>query len=158
MLDPILLRERPEDVRAGLAHRGVDLGERLDTLVRLDTSRREILPVLENARRQRKELGGKIAQAKREGLPVEELLEAGQQYAEQIKEQEEKLDKVEAERDVLSLMLPNLAHKSVPVGVSETDNQEVRRVAIPRRSTSRSSRIGTSDPSSGFWTSSGPLG
>ena len=131
MLDPILLRERHEDVRAGLAHRGADLGERLDALVRLDTSRREILPVLENARRQRKELGGKIAQAKREGLPAEELLEAGQRYAEQIKEQEEKLGKVEAERDALSLTLPNLAHESVPVGVSETDNQEVRRVGDP---------------------------
>ncbi len=131
MLDPILLRERPEDVRAGLRHRGVGLGELLDTLVRLDASRREILPVLEDARRQRKELGGQIAQAKREGLPAEELLAAGERFGERIKEQEEQLDKVENERDALSLMLPNLAHGSVPVGDSDADNQEVRRVGDP---------------------------
>ena len=131
MLDPILLRERPDEVRAALAHRGVDLGDQLDALVRLDAARREILPILEAARRERKELGGKIARAKKEGLPADELLEAGQRYGVQIKEQEERLEKVEAERDTLSLMLPNLAHNTVPVGQSDADNQEVRRVGDP---------------------------
>lgn len=131
MLDPILLREQPENVRAGLAHRGVDLGEQLDALVRLDTQRRALLPGLENARRERKELGGKIARAKKEGLPADELLETGQRYGVQIKEQEERLEKVETERHALSLMLPNLAHRSVPLGDSEADNEEVRRVGDP---------------------------
>lgn len=131
MLDPILLRERPDEVRAALAHRGVNLGEQLDALVRLDTARREILPILEAARRERKELGGKIARAKREGLPADELLEAGQRHGIQIKEQEERLEQIEAERDTLALTLPNLAHASVPVGASDADNQEVRRVGDP---------------------------
>ena len=131
MLDPILLRERPDEVRAALAHRGVNLGEQLDALIKLDASRREILPILEAARRERKDLGGQIARAKKEGLPADELLEAGQRYGAQIKEQEEQLEKVEAERDALSLMLPNLAHNTVPVGESEADNQEVRRVGDP---------------------------
>jgi seryl-tRNA synthetase len=131
MLDPALLRERPDEVRERLAHRGGDLGRQLDTLIRLDTTRREILPVLENARRERKEIGGKIARAKKDGRPADELLVAGQKYGEQIKEQEQRLEKVEVERHALSLTLPNLAHESVPVGRTEADNREVRRVGTP---------------------------
>ena len=131
MIDPALLRERSDEVRARLEQRGASVADQLDFLTRLDAERREILPVLENARRERKELGGQIARAKKEGRPVDDLMTAGQVHGEQIKEQEDRLEKVEHERHALLLMLPNLAHESVPVGVSEADNQEVRRVGEP---------------------------
>jgi len=127
MLDPVLLRERATDVRNRLDQRGVNLHEQLELLTRLDAERREILPVLENARRSRKEVGGQIAQAKKEGRSVDELLKAGQVHSEQIKAQEEKLERVERERHKLSLVLPNLPHHSVPIGRMEADNIEVRR-------------------------------
>ena len=131
MLDPVLLREHPDDVRARLDRRGVNLHDQLDFLTRLDAERREILPVLENARRSRKEVGGQIAQAKKEGRMVDEFLKAGQVHGEQIKAQEEKLERVEQERCRLSLTLPNLPHDSVPVGRTEAENTEVRRHGEP---------------------------
>ena len=127
MLDPVLLREHPADVRSRLDQRGVNLHEQLEFLTRLDAERREILPVLENARRSRKEVGGQIAQAKKDGRSVDELLKAGQVHGEQITAQEEKLERVERERHKLSLVLPNLPHHSVPIGRTEADNTEVRR-------------------------------
>ena len=131
MLDPVLLREQAKNVRARLEARGVNFRDQLDFLTRLDAERREILPVLENARRARKEVGGRIARAKKEGQSSDEFVKAGQLYGEQIAEQEVKLGKVEHERLELSLILPNLPHESVPVGRTEADNREVRRVGEP---------------------------
>ena len=131
MLDPVLLREHADDVRVRLNQRGVNLHEQLEFLTRLDAERREILPVLENARRSRKDIGGQIAQAKKDGRSVDELLKAGQVHGEQIDAQEQKLERVERERHKLLLTLPNLPHDSVPVGRREADNTEVRRHGTP---------------------------
>ena len=131
MLDPVLLREHADDVRVRLNQRGVNLHEQLEFLTWLDAERREILPVLENARRSRKDIGGQIAQAKKDGRSVDELLKAGQVHGEQIDAQEQKLERVEGERHKLLLTLPNLPHDSVPVGRREVDNTEVRRHGTP---------------------------
>ena len=131
MLDPTLLRTRLDEVRAGLATRGDGLGGDLDRLAALDAERRAILPVLETARHARKEVGERIARARRSGEPVEALVKAGQEHAAAIKEQEGRLETVEAERGACALKLPNLPHASVPVGRSETDNVEVRRHGAP---------------------------
>ena len=131
MLDPALLREHADDVRTRLDQRGVNLHDELEFLTRLDAERREILPVLENARRSRKEIGGRIAQAKKEGRSADDFLKASQVHGEQIKAQEEKLERVERERHRLSLVLPNLPHDSVPVGRTEAENTEVRRHGEP---------------------------
>ena len=111
--------------------RGINLRSELDLLARLDAERREILPVLESARRARKEVGAQIARAKKQGQWAEESLKVGQEYGAQIREQEAKLEEVEHERQALMLTLPNLPHESVPVGRTEADNQEVRRHLDP---------------------------
>ena len=111
--------------------RGINLRSELDLLARLDAERREILPVLERARRARKEIGAQIARAKKEGQSAEEFLKVGQEYGAKIREQAEKLEKVEHERQALLLTLPNLPHESVPAGRTEADNQEVRRHLDP---------------------------
>ena len=54
MLDPALLREHSEIVRTRLEQRGISVADQLEFLGRLDSERREILPVLENARHERK--------------------------------------------------------------------------------------------------------
>ena len=131
MLDPSLLRDRPADVEERLKGRGPTLGQDLRWLQRLDAERREILPVLENARRSRKEVSEQIARAKQAGEPDDHLRSAGQIYSSQIEEQEAKLAKVERERRDILLRLPNLPHVSVPEGTSAADNQEVRRHGDP---------------------------
>ena len=131
MLDPSLIRDHLDDVQTRMEHRGINLRPELDLLARLDAERREILPVLEGARRARKEVGAQIARAKKEGQSAEEFLKVGQEYGAQIGEQEAKLERVEHERQALMLTLPNLPHESVPVGRTEADNQEVRRHLDP---------------------------
>ena len=143
MLDPTLLRERLDDVRAGLETRGRGTADALTDLVRLDTERRALLPVLEQTRRARKEVGERIARARRAGGgssgdgggggsgDVAALMAEGQAHGARIKEHEAKLAEVETERDRLALTLPNLPHASVPAGTSDADNPEVRRHGQP---------------------------
>ena len=133
MLDPNLLREHLDDVRARLETRGDGLGGDLDRLVRMDAERRAILPVLETARHARKDVGERIARAKRAGEPVDALIAAGQQQHAVIKAQEAKLESVEEARGAQALRIPNVPHASVPVGRSEDDNVEVRRHGEPPR-------------------------
>ena len=70
MLDPILFREKINQVRAGMDQRGANLHDEINFLIELDTERRKVLPLLENARSERKDVGGQIAQAKKEGLSL----------------------------------------------------------------------------------------
>ncbi|TDI22219.1 MAG: serine--tRNA ligase [Acidobacteria bacterium] len=131
MLDPALFRDQASDVDVRLGQRGGDLGGQVDELRHLDTERREIIPVLEEARRAKKALGARIGQAKRDGQPADALVAAGQQHAATIEGHEERLKEVEQSRHAILMNLPNLAHDSVPVGASEADNVEVRRHGDP---------------------------
>ena len=131
MLDPVLLRECPDEVRSRLETRGGDLRGQLSLLTRLDTERREILPVLEEARHARKQVGEQIARAKHDGQSADQFIKAGKEYGARIKEQEARLNKVEHEWRELLLTLPNLPHQSVPLGTGPADNREERRHGEP---------------------------
>lgn len=131
MLDPALLRDEASNVAARLAQRGDGLDDLVRELRRLDRERRVILPGLEAARHAKKALGAQIGKAKRDGQPTDALMEAGQVHTATIDTEETRLDQVERARHALLLKLPNLAHESVPTGVSEADNVEVRRHGEP---------------------------
>ena len=131
MLDPALFRDQTSDVEMRLGQRGGDLGGLVADLRRLDAERREIIPVLEEARRAKKALGAQIGKAKREGRAADELMAAGRRHTSEIDSQEARLEVVEQSRHAILMTLPNLAHESVPVGASESDNVEIRRHGDP---------------------------
>jgi seryl-tRNA synthetase len=131
MLDPSLFRNDISSVEARLAKRGDGFVALVQELCRLDAERREIIPVLEAARRAKKELGEQIGRAKRDGQSVDDLLAAGSQHTATIDTKDGRLTIVEAARHAILMKLPNLAHESVPDGASEADNIEVRRYAEP---------------------------
>ena len=131
MIDPALLRDRPDDVRARLRTRSDQFDGELDRVVQLDAERRAILPLLESARHARKRTGERIGAAKRAGEPTHHLVAEGQQHRAVIEEQEAQLKQVEHELRGVSLALPNLPHDTVPEGASEQENREVRRHGVP---------------------------
>ena len=131
MLDPALLRDDPAAVEARLAVRGDGLAEVFAEVRRLDGERRAVIPLLEEARHAKKALGGQVGRAKREGRSVDDLMAASRAHTATIEAHEARLEEVEAARKALLLKLPNLAHESVPVGVGEADNVEVRRHGEP---------------------------
>jgi seryl-tRNA synthetase len=133
MLDPNLLRDGLEAVRAGLRNRGIDPDAALERLTTLDADRRRLIPELEGLQREQNSSGEQIAQAKRQGLDTSSIQEANRARAVSIKELAARVDGIEAERTEAMLVLPNLPHASVPVGRSAEDNPEIRRHGEPRR-------------------------
>jgi seryl-tRNA synthetase len=134
MLDPALLREHLDDVRARLLTRSEDHNADLDRLMKADHARRAIIPELETNRRARKLVGEQVARARKAGEDagkLAELMQIGQEHGAVIKALEARLGSVEAERDAFARTLPNLPHASVPVGGSEADNVEIRRHGEP---------------------------
>ncbi|MCE2540618.1 MAG: serine--tRNA ligase [Acidobacteria bacterium] len=136
MLDPALLREHLDDVRARLLTRSEDHNADLDRLMKADHERRAIIPELETNRRARKLVGEQVARARKageDGDKLAELMRTGQEHGAVIKALEGRLGSVEEERDAFARTLPNLPHASVPVGSSEADNVEIRRHGEPTR-------------------------
>jgi seryl-tRNA synthetase len=127
MLDPALLRDQPDAVRAGLQNRGLDLGAELDELMMLETRRRRLLPEVEGLKREQNTSGDEVARARRQGNDVTKIQEASRQRSQQIKQLSVELDSVEQRRNRGLLAIPNLPHSSVPVGKSAAENVEVRR-------------------------------
>jgi seryl-tRNA synthetase len=132
VLDPVYIRDRLDDVRAGLRNRGLDADGLLEQIVTLETARRRLIPELEALKRQQNTSGDAIAQAKRQGKDTAHIQEASKARAAQIKQLDVQVDSVEYQKRSLALTLPNLPHSSVPIGASAADNVEIRRHGEPR--------------------------
>jgi seryl-tRNA synthetase len=132
MLDPGLLRENLEAVRAGLGKRGMDLTAELEDLATLETRRRRLLQELEGLKREQNTAADEVARVKRQGLDASKIQEASRQRAQQIKQLSIEFDSIEQRRNRGLLVLPNVPNETVPVGTSSADNVEVRRHGTPR--------------------------
>ena len=134
MLDIRLIREDPDLVRKNLEkRRDPEKLALLDGLIEDDARWRELVTRVNNLRRRRNEISSEIAGALREGGDASALKEEAAQIPELITE-------AEAERDLhgtrvreVLMRLPNLLHESVPYGVDDTENVEVRRWGEPPR-------------------------
>jgi seryl-tRNA synthetase len=131
MIDPALLRDRLEEVRAAYRNRGLDADADLEQLATLEARRRRLIPEIEGLKREQNAAGDEVARAKRQGQDATPLFAASKQRAQQIRQLEIQLDQTEQQRTALLLTLPNLPHASVPVGKSAADNVEVRRHGEP---------------------------
>jgi seryl-tRNA synthetase len=131
VIDPILVRERPQDVEARLRSRGLDPATDLAELAAAEAERRRLIPLVENLKREQNAAGEAVAKAKREGSDPSAIFADNKARAGRIRELEGELAAVEQRRDARLLVLPNLPHDTVPVGKSAADNAEVRRWRTP---------------------------
>jgi seryl-tRNA synthetase len=120
MLDPKLLRESPEVVRAAIARKHLDVD--LDPILTLDAQWRAQLVDVEALRSKQKSANGEMA-ALRKGSP--EFLAKVQEMkglSGQVKEKEAGIVLVEAKLRAAMLTLPNIPHSSVPDGRTAEQN------------------------------------
>jgi seryl-tRNA synthetase len=68
VLDPALLRDRFDDVRATLQKRGANLDAELQSLASLEAERRRLLPEVEGLKREQNAAAEEVARAKKQGL------------------------------------------------------------------------------------------
>jgi seryl-tRNA synthetase len=130
MIDPRLLRERPEVVRAALRNRGINFP--LDELLSIDVERRGVMTKLQQLRHQRNLVSSRIAEARRAGRDASEYLLEMKSVSDEISRLEDQERELEARFRELMLRLPNIPHESVPVGRDESDNVVVKTWGKPR--------------------------
>ncbi len=131
MLDPRLLRNRPREVAAGLARRGLNLD--VDALEAREARRKELQVQTEQLRSERNRQAKTIGQAKAAGQDIAPLRAAVSDLGERLRAGEEELGHIQEALREESLGTPNLLHDSVPDGADESDNLEIRRWGEPPR-------------------------
>ncbi len=132
MLDPALLRARPDDIaRRLLETRGFafDAG----ALERLEAERKQIQMRTQELQNLRNTRSKAIGQAKAKGEDVAPLLAEVAGFGEELKASEARLESIRGEIDAIVRTLPNLPDDSVPLGVDETGNVEHHRWGEPTR-------------------------
>jgi seryl-tRNA synthetase len=131
VIDPKLLRGSPESVAANLARRGFKLD--VQALMALEERRKSAQIEADRLRAERNATAKQVGMAKGKGEDVAPLLARGEQLAQQLVAAESAINSVQAELDMLQLGLPNLLQDSVPDGVDETANRELRRWGTVRQ-------------------------
>lgn len=130
MLDPKLLRTDLVALKDKLATRGYELDVAFWTDV--ENKRKELQVYTEELQSQKNAGAKKIGELKRSGGNADELLAQMQKLSDEMKAAENKLRELQAVITNASLAIPNLPDDSVPVGVDESDNVEVRKWGTPR--------------------------
>lgn len=130
MLEARFIRENREKVQEMLKNRNnsLDLAE-FDSL---DAQRRNILTEVECLKRERNIESAEIAKLKKERKDSEEKIKEMGIISAKIKELDIKLVEVEEKVNYILMTIPNMYHKSTPIGKDEEENIEIRRWGTPR--------------------------
>ena len=124
MLDQKFIRDNSEEVKKAAIHKGESAD--IDAFLELDKKRREILVETDELRHTRNVMSEEIGRLKSQKKDASEKIKIMQEVAQKIKDLEQHIRELEERIQDLLLTIPNIPHSSVPVGMSESDNIEVR--------------------------------
>ncbi|WP_243058440.1 serine--tRNA ligase [Nocardioides sp. SR21] len=128
MIDPRILRDDPDRVRAAQAKRGLS-DEVVDRALSADAARRTAISAFETKRAEQKSLGKQVAQA--QGDEKQELLTRTKALAAEVKELEAAQGEAEAAWNDALMSIPNLAADEAPAG-GEDDFVVLETIGTPR--------------------------
>jgi len=123
MLDIKFIRENKEIVQAGATKKHVNID--IEQLIKLDEERLKILKEVEDLRSEVNRVSNDIARDQDPALKIQ-LIEEMRAVKEEIKTKEEKLKQITEEWQKLMLEVPNVPDISVPDGMEDTDNKEIK--------------------------------
>jgi len=125
MLDPKIIKENPEIIRDMLKARSVDFD--LDGLIKSDQRRRELIIKTDEVRKKKNQLALDISQKKKVGEDASSILSEMKNISEDLTKLESEQQIIENAYSRLALTIPNLVDESVPIGVDENANKEIRK-------------------------------
>jgi seryl-tRNA synthetase len=125
VLDLKRIRQEPDVVRAALARRGSDAAGPIDRVVALDTSRRALIPDLEELRARRNAAADAIAKAKRAGEDADAAIAEQRELGTREKLIARELGVVEEELQGVLASLPNLPDPTAAPGPGDELVREV---------------------------------
>ena len=132
MLDMKLLRNEFDRVKQSVLSRGGKALPELEAFTDIDARRRELLQESEALKNRRNTVSQEVARKKKSGEDAEALIVEMRDVSDRIKALDDETRVVEEQLDAILMSIPNVTHESVPVGTSEADNVEIRRLLEPR--------------------------
>ena len=124
MLDPKIIRDKPELIKEMLKDRAIDFD--LEKMLELNKVRKEMMHQSDELKQKRNQMSTKIATEKKAGNDASELLQQMSQISTELDDMENQRKTPEADYQKLSFSIPNMIHDSVPRGVDGTFNKQVR--------------------------------
>lgn len=122
MLDPILLRDSPDDIRKMLRARAVEFD--LDALISADLRRRDLISRTDVLRAERNRASAGVSAAKKEGRDASDVIARVKEVAAQLESLEEQRVAAEADYALRASSIPNMIDSSVPVGDASRNRTE----------------------------------
>lgn len=124
MLDLKFIRANTELVRQAITNKNEKAN--LDELLKLDDKRRKLQFDFDNLKAEQNRVSQEIALRKRNKEDAAELISRASKIAEEIKRLNAELNEKENELQAVLMWIPNVPHKSVPVGKDESANLVIR--------------------------------
>ena len=124
MLDPKIIRDKPELIKEMLKDRAIDFD--LEKMLELNKVRKEMMQQSDELKQKRNQMSTKIATEKKAGNDASELLQQMSQISTELDDMENQRKTIEVDYQKLSFSIPNMIHDSVPRGVDGTFNKQVR--------------------------------
>ncbi len=123
MLDIKFIRENKDIVQAGAKKKHIDID--VEKLIALDDARLKELKEVEELRSEVNRVSNDIARDQDSALKIQ-LIEEMRIVKDEIKGKEEKLKTITEEWQKLMLQIPNVPDMSVPDGITDVDNKEIK--------------------------------
>ena len=130
MLDIQALRNDLDGIVSQLQKRGFEFDSA--SFKALEQERKTVQTRTQDLQAKRNNTSKQIGFAKSKGEDVSVIMAEVAGLGDQLKADEARLGELQTELQNLLLNVPNLPHESVPLGQSETDNVEVRKIGTPR--------------------------
>ncbi len=129
MLDLRFIRDHPDEVRAGIARRGLKVD--LDRLLDLDRKALALRQEREEAAAEQNRLSKSVPSL--QGEEKTSAIARSKELGQRLKPLDERIASLETEIRPLLLEVPNLPDPDVPPGLTAAENREVRRWGEPPR-------------------------
>lgn len=124
MLDPKYIREHANEVQIAAQQKRMSVD--VQAWVEIDAKRLLVLQEVEAVRAERNAIAEKMKSASAEERPA--LIEKGKELKDRTSAKEAELAVLDGEWRALLLSIPNLNHPDAPIGDSDADNLELRKV------------------------------
>jgi len=134
MLDIKFIVENPSEVKDNLKKRvKQDQIWMVDELIQDYDNFKLLKKEIDDLRSERNKLSKEINKLKKEKKKADKEIKAAAKIPSKVKELEEKMDLLKTNMNEKLVQLPNMLHKSSPVGEDESKNPEIKKVGKPKK-------------------------
>ncbi|MBW3014848.1 serine--tRNA ligase [Candidatus Woesearchaeota archaeon] len=129
MLDIKFIRENPDKVKANIKKKFQDHKLKLvDELLDKDKKYREIMQKTQKLRHQRNIINQEINKLQKAGKDIKKKVKEAKELPKKLKDLEEKQEQLGNRIYEIMKIIPQMIHKSVPIGRNDKDNVEIEKI------------------------------